>query len=348
MKKAASTTQSRQITFALAAFLLGVWAFIKVNSVSGPVFEPIVAACTNPDISPEEFASKTGYHEYEPIVGLKVFNFLVCLITQFLLELRETYPAGILVWCGVIVVAIPVGVISTFQAGRAGARGPIRYPTCVGLLYQLFGISVMFPLVWVPSYILGCGTRGAPLTTFRTVSAAILTVPGIVMTCIIFTAPTDSYLWTVSAGMLGGPILPMLVLVLWRDASSSLEPTVHNVEKTAKMVENVLNLTAAVAFVGYMYLIKVVNEVYGTSLTDLWKDIWVEANGSVAFMTIDTGVLYLALVLLIAFHDAMKAVKTLLMTIFIGPAAACLTWKEIELEAASEYVKEIKAGKKKD
>ncbi len=78
----------RQFGFALTSFVLGVWAFIKVNSISGPAFEPIIAACTNPDYKGDggmdKFVSEGGYHAYEPMVGFKVFELLVCLITQFL------------------------------------------------------------------------------------------------------------------------------------------------------------------------------------------------------------------------------------------------------------------------
>ena len=56
----------------------------------------------------DDFAQKTGYHSYEPMLGLGAFKLLVCLITQFLLELRETYPAGLLTWGGVVVVALPL------------------------------------------------------------------------------------------------------------------------------------------------------------------------------------------------------------------------------------------------
>lgn len=131
---------ARQFFFASASFLLGVWAFIKVNSISGPAFEPIVAACTNPDISTEDFATKTGYHYYEPKLGLGAFNVLVCLITQFLLELRETPPAGFLVWGGVICVSLPITIANTVVPGRKGTRGPVNYPTVFGLLVQLLGL----------------------------------------------------------------------------------------------------------------------------------------------------------------------------------------------------------------
>ena len=104
---------SRKIFFAAASVTLGLWAFKTVNEISGPAFEPIVKVCSDSSIPADAFASQTGYHEYEPRVGLGAFNVLVCLITQFLLELRQTYPAGLLTWGGVIVVSLPFGVLST-------------------------------------------------------------------------------------------------------------------------------------------------------------------------------------------------------------------------------------------
>lgn len=80
---------------------------IKLNEFTGPTFDPIVKACTDSSIPIEEFVAKTGYQIYDPKVGLGVFNFLVCLITQFLLELRGTYPAGLLPWVAVIIVSLP-------------------------------------------------------------------------------------------------------------------------------------------------------------------------------------------------------------------------------------------------
>ena len=84
-----NSSPKRKAAFAGASILLGLVAFKKVNEVSGPAFEPILEVCTDTTIAPEEFAAKTGYHEYDAAVGFKVFNVLVCLITQFLFELRN-------------------------------------------------------------------------------------------------------------------------------------------------------------------------------------------------------------------------------------------------------------------
>ena len=135
----------RQFLFAAPSIVLGLWAFKMVGEVSGPAFEPIIAVCGDPAIPPDEFATRTGYHSYEPLVGLGAFKILVCLITQFLLELRETHPAGMITWCGLMLTGLPFGVLATIEAGRAGARGPVRY-------HRPHGTSV--PAAWY----LGCGS----------------------------------------------------------------------------------------------------------------------------------------------------------------------------------------------
>jgi len=328
----------RQAGYALASAALGFWAFIKVNSISGPAFEPIIAACTNPELKIEEFASKTGYHEYDPRVGLGAFSILVCLITQLLFELRNTVPEGFLTWGGVIVVGLPVAAFATIGAGRAGARGPIRYPTAVGMLYQLFGVSVMFPMIWLPAFILGEGKRGAPLTMFRVFASVPLALPGIVFTAIVFLADTDSQLWTSSAGALGGPILVCFGLILFTDKSHEIVATKENVKATSDAAKKVYNLLAAVGLPFWYVMVYVTYQTYGFFIVNLWNSIWVDANSSVRFMTIDTGILYVAILMFIAYRsNEMKAVKALLLTTIVGPATACcMALREIEDE--TEFV----------
>ena len=53
--------QIRTIVYALSSFALGAWAFIKVNEISGPAFEPILGACTKYDA--KDFTQNTNYHE---------------------------------------------------------------------------------------------------------------------------------------------------------------------------------------------------------------------------------------------------------------------------------------------
>jgi len=328
-------TMKKQALFASASVALGAWAFYTVNEISGPGFEPILAACTDSSIALEDFAKQTGYHVYEPKVGLGAFNFLVCLITQFLLELRKTPTDGLLVWGGVVVVSMTYCVMVYIEAGRNYTKGPIRYPMIVGLLGQLFGISVAVPLLWVPSYIYGRGY--GPVPVLRSYSSVLLALPGIILTAIVFQADPDGYLWTVSAGILGGPLLVLSGALLWPITPITTESSSASLSYEIKATQKAYHVSAAIAIAGYMFLVLVAYSKYGTNLFDLWDAVWTNANGSVAFMTIDTIVLYISILSFIAFQSASAAFKAVLLTPIVGPAAASLVLAELEEEQAQAY-----------
>ena len=320
---------SKQIGFALASIALGAWTFKTVNEISGPAFEPILAACSAASSQTmDEFVQETSYHAFEPAVGLGVFDVLVCLITQFLYELRQTHPAGLITWWGVILAAMPFGVVSVLEAGRAGAKGPIRYPLLVGLLSQLFGISVMVPLVWTPSYIYGRGQGGVSVT--RAWSSVPMMLPALILTALVFTTDTDSYLWTVCAGTLGGPGLAMVPIALWLDQPPALDNATALQRGTQAAVQ-AYRIGLPIATTIYWGLVYVAYTTYGTNLVTLWDAVWTNANASVAFMTIDSLILFVAVVVYIAYRSVTAAVQALILSPVLGPGGACC-WVMAQLE----------------
>jgi hypothetical protein len=266
-----------------------------------------------------------------------VFNFLVCLITQFLLELRTTHPAGLLTWGGVIVVSLPLVLLGTLSAGRRGARGPVKYPTVMGLLSQLFGISVIFPLIGNPSHIYSLGGPGVPVTDARIWGGLISASPGVILSFVVFhAASTESYAWTASAGFLGGPLLAMMGLALWTDKSITMEASPENIARSYGSIRRAYSILAFVCLVFWFCLVYVAHQSYGFNFNELWRDVWTEAGPSVAFMTVDTGVLYLGALLNIAYQSEWRAIKALAMTPIIGPGAACcMALNDIEKAAAN-------------
>lgn len=287
-----------------------------------------------------DFVQKTGYHVYEPKVGLGIFKVLVCLITQFLLELRETpSPAGFLTWSVVILVSLPLNVAMTVGAGRRGAIGPVRYPTILGLLSQIFGVSVIFPLVYVPSYIYSRTEMGAPVSNFRILCGTCFALPIVILSVVVFYSPTTSYLWTISAGILGGPILAMMSLLLWFDNSSRMDANPSNISKSVRGIRLAYSVMEMVSFIIWLGLVVVIHRTYGLfSLANIWRDIWVEAGPCVAFMTVDAGVLYLGALLYIAYHDEWKAALAIFLTPLVGPGAACCrALVDLEGDAAVSY-----------
>ena len=330
----------RQLAFASISFALGLWAFYEVNTVSGPAFEPILAVCTDNSIAVEDFSAKTGYHAYDARVGMVVFKPLVCLITQFLLELRNTPPDGAIVWFGVLVSALPFSVAAVVEAGRGGVRGLVNYPIIGGLLYQLFGISVMMPLVWLPFYIYG-GGKG-PVSVTRALASIPMSLPGIILSTITFYTDTDSSLWTTCAGILGGPGLPLFGAFLWGVKIPS--DTKENIAEGCKAAAKAYLAMVPVGLLLWGFFLKTFATHYGLSIFTLWDRIWLSANSSVAFMTVDTIVLWMGVCLYIAYRDMNAAVKAIALTPLVGPGASCCyILAEIETSTAKEALKSLKS-----
>ena len=270
-----------------------------------------------------------------------------------MIELNQTFPAGVVTWGGVIIVAQTTGVVSIIEAGRKGARGFIRYSILFGLLGQLFGISVVFPMLWVPAYILGRGH--GPISKRRIDTIIPLLSPTIILTLVAFGANTDSYMWMLGAGMLGGPALPLFSGVLWTDVPP-VNPNKETIQACITSVKKAYTIAAIIGGVGYHLLIYIVYRAYasegiggfGTILGRLWSEIWTDANASVAFMTIDTGVLYLGVLLLVAYQDTGKALKATVLTPLFGPAAASLVLAELEEARYENEEDPVKEDSKKE
>merc|ERR1712061_411523 len=113
----------------------------------------------------------------------------------------------------------------------------------------------------------------------------------------------------------------MTALAVMRDGSSDLVATEENVKATSNAVKHMYKFLLVVGLVVWYMMVGIAYEAYGISLGDLWDDIWVNANGSVRFMMIDTGVLYLAVLLFLAYRcGESKAAKALLLTTVLGPS----------------------------
>lgn len=334
----ASSSKAKDYIYTFISVVLGIVTFIKLNEFTGPTFEPIVQACTDPTIPLDEFEARTGYHIYEPKVGLGIFNFLVCLITQFLLQLREEYPAGLLTWTSIIVVALPISVCVTIEAGRGGAKGPIRYPIIAGLLGQLIGISVAFPLLSVPGLILGRGDGVA--SEFRSKFSVLMALPALVLTFAAFACDTDSYLWTVCVGILGGPLLAMAPMFLWFDkapSTASSELMKASSAATVKSYKTLIPIGLSI----WAYLVYVALSTFGFDVFALWDAIWVNANVSVKFMTIDSIILFSSFIMYNFYLDVNMALQILYLTPFMGPGAAgCYVLAQFEEKSLAQKLKD--------
>jgi len=135
----------------------------------------------------------------------------------------------------------------------------------------------------------------------------------------------------VFSGALLWPVTPIAI------TESSSSSSLQLLEKCSKATQNAYHLSAAIAFGGYLFLVSVAYSKYGTNLFDLWDAIWTNANASVAFMTVDMIVLYVSILSYIAYQSVSKVFKAVLLTPFVGPAAASLVLAELEQEQVQYY-----------
>mmetsp|Transcript_12103 Transcript_12103/g.28492 ORF Transcript_12103/g.28492 Transcript_12103/m.28492 type:complete len:668 (+) Transcript_12103:329-2332(+) len=340
---------------ALAGLAAGVAALMATQAVSKPLMEPaggmpLLEVCGDP----HKFAA-SGLHAFEPMLG----GSFVCLITQFLHAL-VLEPAGLLSWGLTIGLALPVSVLWNAEAGRTGASGLVRWPTLLGLLGQFLGISVVFPALWLPAAWYGKGD-GA-VSPARAYASIALAAPFISLTVALFTLDPTSRAWTVCAGLLGGPaiaLLPLLlnlvpapaVAVAFDEFPSAGALVAKQAAAGAKALGHAYALAGVLAFMGYAANVYLASLSY-TSLGAACTALWAEATPAVAFMTIDAGVLFLGLLLHLASTAPAEAVAALAASLLLGPGAACAlllhrreTHQHAEASAEAKMVAAL-AGKK--
>lgn len=333
-----SSSKAKDYIFAFISVVLGI---VTLGDVSGffigPTFKPILEACLDKSIPIDEFVARTGYHIYEPKVGLVVFEFPVCLATQYFLELREGYPAGLLAFTLTALVALPIGVSGAIEAGRGGAKGVICYPITIGVIAQLIGISVAYPLLTLPGLILGRGDGVA--SEFRSKYSFLMAVPYPVLTWIAFTSNTDSYLWTFSTSLFGGPLFGMTPLLFWTDkAPSNPSPELVKASTAAavKSFKMVIPVTASI----WVYLVYVTVSTFGFDIFALWDAVWVNAADSVKFMAVDFAGIYASFMLYSLYLGVDMLLQFLYLTPVMGPGAAgCYVIAQYEENSLAQKLK---------
>jgi hypothetical protein len=260
---------------------------------------------------------------YEPLLG----GGFVCIITQFLRALVNNHPGGMLTWSGVILVSFPFNVVGGVEAGRAGARGPIRYCVVMGILAQLLGVCVVIPALWIPSYIFGgsssSSSKGAhsPQRPWHAVyTFAIPTV----LTVFIFTLDSSSVAWRQCAGLLGGPLLAFLPLLYYLSPPPrNVKEMQQNQTKAHESYVNALKLVGVLSFVSYIFLVYIAVSAYGFHVVTIFNGfLWKNAHPAVKFMIVDTTGFFLATLIYAYLQSPLQMLKMAMLLPLLGPGAA--------------------------
>jgi len=328
---------SRDVLCATLSAALGGWALYKTQTVTKETFDPILAACTGGE-------SVYELVPYEPVLG----GPFVCLVTQFVYRLVTHSPAGFLVWTATISTILPVGILMNIEAGRSGVSGPVRYPTLIGFVSIFLAVSVSFPLVWVPGFLLFGGSKAGAVLPKRAYAALYLSLPGAVLTVLVFMVDTSTYQWTMIAGLLGGPLLVLTSLLLWRMEPKG-QATPEQVAQGAIATSRAFAVSSLMAFGFWIAILYVAYQEYGLDYEALLNALWIEADPCVKFMTVDAVVLFLAAVLYIASVDPIDAFVALLLSLGLGPGAACglMLWghERVRTAKAMAIVEQIEQKK---
>jgi len=120
----------------------------------------------------------------------------------------------------------------------------------------------------------------------------------------------------------------LIAAVYWFDSPPAMDD-VKAIEQGEKAAAFAFRAATPVTALAYFYFVYLAYSSFGSPAA-VWQALWTDANASVAFMTIDTLILYVGVCIYIAFRSWPAFFKTLLLSPLIGPAAACWTLAEVE------------------
>jgi hypothetical protein len=309
-----------------------------------------------------------GFHRYEPYLGGNV----ACIMTQFVHRLlyeidddrqrdaktlqegnkkTERAPGYRILGCGAWLLRLslffPAFALISAEAngssnrgGGVGRGGWVQSPTFVLLLSQLLGVSAIFSLIWLPSYVVSDrGDQSSPRRPSDKVAAAARKqisrahASMVSMLAIAATAgiallwrPVPSKEWTVSAGIVGGPALvavPLAIGALFDLPYHKLfgAPTAaSNVDASEKWVR-CYGMAGALSFCCWSAVMFGAFSTYAIHYKVLGSDIGA-STGFVHFVLADAAGLLVGMFLFLAYHSLWAAFEVVWQAVIFGPGAA--------------------------
>jgi hypothetical protein len=308
-----SSVQPLNMFFALASVATGIWAlFHLIPELNNDHFRPILTACQS---------GENILHDYDKRVALVVFDFMVCFITKFLHDLVTISPMGVLTWGTLSLIVIPAVTVIMLEANRKNNGGPLKWPVTMVLLGQCLGLSVVFPVVWVPSYVVFAGQDGTVNASFSKL-VVIFAMPFFVLTAAVFSLDISSDIWKTCAGILGGPLICVFANApaLFKAPDTA---TPQQLAQTSRSSAMSFGIGGLVSTVGWFYLLYVFYIHFGTDYQTLFQAIWTTAHPAVKLASIDAFILWVGLIMHIATRKVSGMVEAIALTPLFGPGGAC-------------------------
>jgi hypothetical protein len=317
------------MVIAMVSVAAGGWALMNfIPELNNDHFRPIMMAC-------RRGSGENVLYDYDKRVALVVFDFMVCFITKFLYDLATLTPMGILTWGTLSLSVIPAMTVILLEANRKSNGGPLKWPVTLVLLGQCLGLSVVFPMVWVPSYVVFAGQDGTVNATFAKL-VAMFAMPFFLLTVVTFSLDISSDIWKTCAGIMGGPLICVFAYAPALFETPDETATPQQVAQTSRSSAISFGVGGLVSTVGWFYMLYLVYMHFGTDYQTLFQAIWTNAHPAVKFASIDAFILWVGMILHIATRKVSSVVEAIALTPLFGPGGACcMALASLEVDRAT-------------
>jgi hypothetical protein len=324
-----------QVIVSSLSVVLGAFTYLKTHESFSSEW---TAACSNSDnLEIEQWLQENpGLVRYQDAYEFGAFNGLVCKQTQLMNKLNDT-NASALSCIIMATVAVPLLMAILLEAGRKDAGLPLRIPLAMWLMAQNFGLSVVFPLVWLPLYCFFRGTAGS-IHSFRIYATLPMAIPVLILTVLVFFLDPSTPLWSHCAALLGGPAIcgSSIILSVFPDPE-----LVHDNEtkkqgiasrRLSAMMYGIAGLASLALWLWMLFLMVI--PTYGwSSISAVYGEVWVHAPTKLRCKTLEALALWISGLLYVGFQSKRAAFEAVGLSALFGPGAGlCMALAGVAVE----------------
>jgi hypothetical protein len=295
----------KRIILAVLSVALALVTNYVLQSLIAEDFKLVVEKCSAGDYD--------GLDPFEPMLG----GTFVCIITPFFRNIVRG-PSGFFVWGTIVTLFLVAEVHVMVESTREGTKGLLLSPFVVFVIGQFVGISVAFPLLWVPSFMLWKRGTAYGFAEVHKILVIVLSAWVLALSALMFVFQVDTYYWTFTAGLVGGPFFAF-PLLLKHLVPLSLSSNGQASKATIVQTYDIVIVVATLVWMGSVA--SLIHEI-GFDASNLWDVMWNKTNSSVQFIQIDWIVWFLSLLIIVGDENLRNVVQTMVLATLIGPGAA--------------------------
>lgn len=254
--------------------------------------------------------------EIHPYLQLGILDNWHCMMTQIFYDAARYTPGGTLTGMATFIAAMPWLVFVSLESARSGAKGLIRYPMLAAGTFQM-GASTMLLLLYIPFFIWGRSKDQSPLSKGFVLGSSLPPLVYLGLAGATFFASTDTYVWIVSASVLGG------WGVIFVNGIPGLFSGANLMEKeeSSRFATVPYIVTGTVAFIAWLGVVLIMVFQTGADFKVVFDLIWKEASSGVRFFLVDVVGIWIASVLVISYLNQAVLKELMVLCALFGPGA---------------------------